>query len=126
MENVTQVHGKKAIDDFNDWLRTLESLGYKNYWKDLNAKDFGIPQNRNRCFMVSLLNGGEYKFPEGWELTKCMEDILEDEEKVEEKYYVRNDRTKALIEKLKKEGKIPERRQTVIVAEQGGGTEFRN
>lgn len=120
MENVTQVHGKKAIDDFNDWLRTLESLGYKNYWKDLNAKDFGIPQNRNRCFMVSLLNGGEYKFPEGWELTKCMEDILEDEEKVEEKYYVRNDRTKALIEKLKKEGKIPERRQTVIVAEQGG------
>lgn len=56
MENVPQVHSKKNIDNFEKWQNFLTSLGYKNYWQDLNAKDYGIPQNRNRCFMISILN----------------------------------------------------------------------
>lgn len=106
MENVPQVHGSKNIDDFNSWISVLEKLGYKNYWKDLNAKDFGVPQNRNRCFMVSLLSDKEYVFPEGWELTKCMKDILEEETLVADKYYVRNERTKVFMKKLEKENKF--------------------
>ena len=63
MENVTQVHNQQNIEDFKSWLNFLESLGYSNYWKDLNAKDFGVPQNRERCFMVSLLGNYTYHFP---------------------------------------------------------------
>lgn len=55
MENVPQVHGKKNMPDFQKWLDFLESLGYTNYWQDLNSKDYGIAQNRNRCFMFSFL-----------------------------------------------------------------------
>lgn len=57
MENVPQVHGKDNLEDFNKWQQQLMDLGYKNTWKDLNAKDFGVPQNRNRTFMVSILDG---------------------------------------------------------------------
>lgn len=63
MENVPQVHGKKNKESFDKWIEFLESKGYKNYWKDLNAKDYGIPQNRNRCFMVSTLGDKIYEFP---------------------------------------------------------------
>lgn len=57
MENVPQVHSKQNISDFNKWQEALMDLGYKNTWKDLNAKDFGVPQNRERTFMVSILEG---------------------------------------------------------------------
>ena len=63
MENVTQVHGKANIEDFRQWISFLESIGYQNFWQDLNAKDFGVPQNRERCFMVSLLGNYTYHFP---------------------------------------------------------------
>ena len=86
MENVTQVHGKKNADSFRQWCDKLESLGYKNYWQDLNAKDFGVPQNRNRTFMVSLLGDYNYEFPEGFPLEIKLADVLEDE--VDEKYYL--------------------------------------
>lgn len=56
MENVPQVHGKKNKPDFDKWIEFLKSKGYHNYWQDLNAKDYGVAQNRNRCFMVSLLS----------------------------------------------------------------------
>ena len=86
MENVTQVHGKKNIDCFNQWCDKLESLGYKNYWKDLNAKDFGVPQNRNRTFMVSLLGDYKYEFPEGFPLEARLSDLLEVD--VDERYFL--------------------------------------
>ena len=63
MENVTQVHGKKNIQNFRNWLIKLESLGYRNYFQDLNAKGFEVPQNRDRTFMVSILGEFTYKFP---------------------------------------------------------------
>lgn len=86
MENVPQVHGKKNVEHFNKWIAYLESKGYSNYWQDLNAKDYGIPQNRNRCFMVSILGDYTYKFPEPVELTLTLKDMLEDE--VDERYYL--------------------------------------
>lgn len=86
MENVPQVHGKKNKASFDEWCQFLESLGYKNYWKDLNAKDYGVPQSRNRCFMVSLLGDYSYEFPEPIELKLKLQDLLEDE--VDEKYYI--------------------------------------
>lgn len=86
MENVPQVHGKKNKASFDEWCQFLESLGYKNYWKDLNAKDYGVPQSRNRCFMVSLLGDYSYEFPEPIELKLKLQDLLEDE--VDEKYYL--------------------------------------
>ena len=90
MENVTQVHGTKNKEHFDEWLAFLESKGYKNYWKDLNAKNFGIPQNRNRCFMVSVLGGYSYEFPEEFPLALRLKDMLEDS--VDEKFYISNEK----------------------------------
>ena len=78
MENVPQVHGKKNIEHFGEWIRFLESKGYSNYWKDLNAKNFGIPQNRNRTFMVSVLGEYTYEFPKEFPLVLRLKDLLED------------------------------------------------
>jgi DNA (cytosine-5)-methyltransferase 1 len=107
MENVPQVHGKKNLEDFNDWLAVLESLGYRNFWKDLNAKDYGVAQNRNRCFCVSILGDTEeYRFPEPVALTKVMADYLDEE--VPEKYYINNERAQCLIDKLIESGELEE------------------
>ena len=86
MENVPQVHGQKNLHDFNEWIRFLDELGYSNYWQDLNAKNYGIPQNRDRCFMVSVLGDYDYTFPEPVPLTLRLKDMLEDE--VDDKYYL--------------------------------------
>lgn len=86
MENVKNLVGKKHIHNFIAWLKTLESLGYQNFWKVLNAKDYGVPQNRERVFVVSILGGGQYQFPEPIPLTKRLKDVLE--QNVDEKYYL--------------------------------------
>ena len=86
MENVPLVIGKKNIKDFQLWRSKLESLGYSNYVQLLNAKDYGIPQNRNRCFMVSILGQYHYTFPKKKKLELKLKDLLEDD--VDEKYYL--------------------------------------
>ena len=86
MENVPQVIGTKNIEHFAKWQEKLESLGYKNKWQVLNAKDFGVPQNRERCFMVSVLGDYYYEFPKKIKLEKRLKDLLESE--VDEKYYL--------------------------------------
>ena len=86
MENVKALTSKKFMPLFQNWLKTLESMGYQNWWKVLNAKDYGVPQNRERVFVVSILGGGEYKFPEPIPLTKRLKDVLEPV--VDEKYYI--------------------------------------
>ena len=86
MENVPQVHSKRNQTDFQAWLKSLENLGYKNYWQDLNAKNYGIPQNRNRTFMVSILGNYKYEFSKPIDLHLKLKDMLENE--VEEKYYL--------------------------------------
>lgn len=88
MENVPEVISQKNIKDFQKWELQLEQLGYKNYINILNAKDYGIPQNRRRCFMVSILGDYVYNFPKKKTLTLRLKDMLED--KVDEKYYLSN------------------------------------
>ena len=87
LENVKNLVGKKFKPEFDKWLEYLESLGYTNYWKVLNAKDYGVPQNRERVFVVSILGEHEpYEFTDKIPLDKCISDILENE--VDEKYYI--------------------------------------
>lgn len=86
MENVPAVISEKNVKHFAKWVEKLESLGYKNKWEILNAKDFGIPQNRERCFMVSFLGDYFYDFPKTIPLKLRLKDMLEKE--VDEKYYL--------------------------------------
>lgn len=86
MENVIQVHGEGNKEDFNKWQLRLEELGYKNYWQDLIATDYGIPQTRNRTFMVSILGDYNYTFPKTIPLKLRLKDFLEKE--VDEKYFL--------------------------------------
>lgn len=105
MENVPQVHSKKNMPDFQKWIDFLDSKGYSNYWQDLNARDFGVAQNRNRCFMVSILGYQNYKFPTPITLDKTMKDYLEDT--VDDRYYITSEKAKKLIDTLILNGKIP-------------------
>ena len=86
MENVPEVHGTNNVQHFAKWIEFLERIGYKCYWEDLNARHYGIPQNRNRCFMVSILGDYLYEFPQTMPLEHLLADCLEQE--VDEKYYL--------------------------------------
>lgn len=86
MENVPQVHGAKNLKDFQAWVKALDGMGYSSYYKDLNAKDFGIPQNRDRCFMVSILGQWGYNFPKKSELKYPLRNYLD--KRVDEWYYL--------------------------------------
>lgn len=79
LENVKQFVSKRYIEDFNAWLDILSSYGYTNYYKVLDASDYGVPQHRERIFVISILNGAEneFKFPEPIRLTKSAKDLLE-------------------------------------------------
>lgn len=109
MENVPQVHSKKNLSDFEDWINFLESKGYSNFYQDLNAKDYGVAQNRNRCFMVSILGDFTFSFPKPKKLDKTMKDYLEDT--VDEKYYINNDKADKLIQNLINNGSISVERE---------------
>lgn len=90
MENVAALVNQKFIGTFNQWQLELERYGYTNFAQVLNAKDYGVPQNRERIFMVSILNCEQaYYFPTRVELTKRLKDVLEDS--VDEGYYLKED-----------------------------------
>ena len=86
MENVKNLVSKKFKPDFEKWCEVLESLGYKNYCEVLNSKHYGVPQNRERVFMVSILNDENYIFYKKEFLNLKLKDILEKD--VEEKFYL--------------------------------------
>lgn len=86
MENVSALISATFVNQFNEIQLELEKLGYKNYNEVLNAKDYGIPQNRERIFMVSILGDYSYTFPEPIKLELRLKDLLE--ENVDEKYYL--------------------------------------
>lgn len=103
LENVKNLVGKKFKPEFDKWLSTLEDLGYNNYWKVLNAKDYGVPQNRERVFVVSIRKDVDthgYTFPEPFKLERRLKDVLEKE--VDEKFYLKQDLAKSFIERLSK------------------------
>ena len=86
MENVPQVIGSKNINDFQNWEQKLQSLGYSNYIEKLNSKEYLIPQNRERCFMISILGDYSYNFPTKKKLGIRLKDVLENN--VDESYYL--------------------------------------
>ena len=100
MENVKALVSKKFKDKFEMWLQALELFGYNNYWKVLNAKDYGIPQNRERVFVVSIrkdIDKGTFSFPDKIPLKHRLKDLLETN--FDEKYYISDEKVKKFIEK---------------------------
>ena len=104
LENVKNLVGKKFIKDFERWLSFLNSLGYYSNWEVLNAKDYGIPQNRERVFVVSSLKNIHYVFPKKQELKIKMKDLLE--EHVPEKYYLTEKTLKGFLDESNRNGFI--------------------
>lgn len=89
MENVKNIVSKRFLPLFGEWIDYLSGLGYKSFYKVLNAKDYGVPQNRERCFMLSVCDyDGEFEFPSTEELTTKLGDLLEED--VDEKYFLSN------------------------------------
>lgn len=96
-ENVKNLTSKKFAVQFKIVLDSLKAAGYNNYWQVLNAKDYGIPQNRERVFIVSIrkdIDTGEFEFPKPFPLEKRLKDVLEDD--VDEKYYLSDEQTNRL------------------------------
>jgi DNA (cytosine-5)-methyltransferase 1 len=96
LENVKNLVSKKFKADFDKWLDFLAELGYTNYWKVLNAKDYGIPQNRERVFCISIR--GEHKpfvFPEPKELTIRLRDMID--ETVDERFYLKESTIRSIL-----------------------------
>lgn len=98
MENVKALTSKKFLPYLAKWLDFLAGEGYANYTQVLNAKDYGIPQNRERVFVVSVLGGGSYSFPQPIPLEKCVGDVLE--ENVPERYYLNQEKVNKFIAQL--------------------------
>ena len=103
MENVKALVSSKFVKLFRKWLDELTSYGYTNFCQVLNAKDYGIPQNRERIFVVSILGDAWFSFPQPVELKLRLKDMLED--KVDEKYYLPQDKVNQFIEQLDDEKK---------------------
>ena len=110
-ENVKNLLSKKHRHNFDAYLEIMEQLGYNNYYQVLNAKDYGIPQNRERVFTISIRKDIDkgYVFPEPQELTLRLKDMLEDE--VDEKYYISTCKVQQLIENL--DGKLDLSKQVI-------------
>lgn len=101
IENVKNLTGKRFKNEFEMVLSDLDNAGYNSYWKVLNAKNYGIPQNRERVFIVSIrkdLDNGKFKFPEPFDNRLRLKDLLEDE--VDERFYISDEKTKKFIKNL--------------------------
>ena len=113
LENVAALASKKFMPDFQRWIDYLEEQGYKTYWKKINAKDFGVPQNRVRVFALSIRkdasakfpqlfpSGIKYEFPKPFPLGRRLRDILvtyHDGEIVDDRYYLK---TETILGRLK-------------------------
>lgn len=94
-ENVKPLVGKKFMPLFQKWLDELASYGYINYFKVINSKDQGIPQNRERVILVSFLEPQSFKFPDNKPLLNVLRDMLE--ENVDERYYLDQAKVDAFI-----------------------------
>lgn len=106
IENVKNLTSKKFKAEFETVLTDLEDAGYNTYWQVLNAKNYGIPQNRERVFIVSIrkdLDNGQFKFPEPFDNGVRLKDLLESY--VDEKYYVSDEKVLKMIQSMDVETK---------------------
>ena len=94
-ENVKNILSKRHIHNFENYLHKLSELGYTNYYQVLNAKDYGIPQNRERVFVVSILGDEPFEFPNKKPLEVKLIDLLEKE--VDSKYYLSDEQIEKII-----------------------------
>ena len=106
-ENVKNLLSKKHRHNFDAYLEAMSNLGYVNYYQVLNAKNYGVPQNRERVFTVSVRNDvyNGFKFPARRPLTRHLKDVLESE--VDEKYYLSDEQVAGFVrttEKAKAKG----------------------
>jgi len=112
-ENVKALTSTKFKNEFATVLSSLEEAGYNNYWRVLNAKDYGIPQNRERVFIVSIrrdVDEGDFQFPDKEPLILRLRDMLEPAESVDEKYYLSTERegVRRLIAELETRYSLPD------------------
>lgn len=101
MENVDALVSKKYIDSFNNWLERLENLGYHSYYQVINAKNAGVPQNRKRIFVFSILkeiDTGKFTFPVPFDNGIRLKDVLE--AAVEERYYLSDEKVASFLGNL--------------------------
>lgn len=106
-ENVKNIVGKKFKETFDMFISELNEYGYNTYYQVLNAKDYGIPQNRERLYLIAIkkeLDNGQFHFPDPIESDIVLKDILEDN--VDESYYVNTPRAQELISDLVASGKL--------------------
>lgn len=122
-ENVKNITGKRFKETFDLFISELEEYGYNVYWKVLNAKDYGVPQNRERVYVIIIkkeLDNGKFVWPEPFDNGIRLKDLLEQE--VDEKYYTDTSNTQRLIKELVDSGKLDKAiSNTVRVG--GGGAE---
>lgn len=106
-ENVKALTSKKFTNEFELIRECLDSAGYNNYYAVLNAKDYSIPQNRERVFIVSIrkdIDKGTFTFPQKIKLTKCLRDMLEDE--VDDSFFIRTEQSRQLIQDIMQREKM--------------------
>lgn len=96
LENVAGILDSTNIKEFNKWQLTLNGYGYNNFIAILNSRDYCVPQNRERVFMVSILGDEQYVFPKPLPLEKRFKDILDDE--VDEVYYIAQDKADSFFQ----------------------------
>ena len=107
LENVKNLVGKQFKGQFDEWLDWLDKLGYNTYWQVVNAKNCGVPQNRERCFALSIrkdIDTGLFQFPQPFDNGMRLKDVLE--ERVADKYYITTEKADNLINQLIESGDL--------------------
>lgn len=123
-ENVKNLISKKFIGEFNNLLGILDDIGFHTYWSVLNGKECGVPQNRERVFVICIrkdIDTEKFTFPKPFDTGIRLKDILEDN--VDEKYYINTEGANNLIDKLIVDGKLddldePKKRITGLFSDQ--------
>lgn len=108
-ENVKNLVGKKFMPDFERLLDELDGMGYNNYWKVLNAKNYGIPQNRERVFLISIrkdIDNGTFYFPVEFDNGLRLKDMLEPECDIPENLYIPQEKLEKLLVQLQEGQKM--------------------
>ena len=120
MENVPAILNKRNIDEFKRLVKELEGIGYTSTYQVLNAKDYGVPQNRKRCFMVSTLAHGRFVFPGPCPDGRVLKDVLQPADEIPEKLWL-SEETVARYDEHWKGRQAASGGAVECVGDQGGG-----
>lgn len=104
-ENVKALVSKKFFPDFQKWCNRVEDLGYTNHWKIMDSSQYGVPQHRERVFMVSVRNDlgrDKFVFPSPYKLEKCLADVLEED--TDERYFLKEEMVQKFLKTNEQDG----------------------